>query len=147
MFCGMACADYDQSRVASCRPHGTGHSPHTPITQNIAWVAYQALTTPWEWQPYAKTFRSRKIWNVLIKIHYFLEHLFVFYKRYYKMLGSTIKALAYCFRKCVWYRRKVNHLPMNLTGRKNRPVKINLTFLLRYTNCQNMYLMCQECGA
>jgi hypothetical protein len=28
-------------------PHGTGHNPHKPITQNIAWIAYQALTTPW----------------------------------------------------------------------------------------------------
>jgi hypothetical protein len=26
--------------------HGTGHSPHTPITQNIAWLAYPPLTTP-----------------------------------------------------------------------------------------------------
>jgi hypothetical protein len=48
-------------------PYGhTGHSPHTPITQNIAWVAYQALTTPCGWQPYAKTCQSRKIWKVLI---------------------------------------------------------------------------------
>jgi hypothetical protein len=59
-------------------PHGTGHSPHMPITQNIAWVAYQALTTPWGLQPYAETCRGRKIWNVLIKkIHHHLEHLLV----------------------------------------------------------------------
>jgi hypothetical protein len=57
----------------------TGHSLHTSIIQNIASVAYQALTTPWGWQPYAKTCRGRKKnWNVLIKIHYFLEHLLVF---------------------------------------------------------------------
>jgi hypothetical protein len=54
-----------QFRVANW-PHGTGHNPHTPITQKIAWVAYIALTTPWGWQPYAETCRSR-IWKVLIK--------------------------------------------------------------------------------
>jgi hypothetical protein len=59
-------------------PHGTSHSPHTPITQNIAWVAYQALTTPLGWQPYAETCRGRKIWNVLINIHCFLEQLVAF---------------------------------------------------------------------
>jgi hypothetical protein len=41
-------------------PHGTVHSPHTLITQNIAWVAYQALTNPSGWQPYAETCRGRK---------------------------------------------------------------------------------------
>jgi hypothetical protein len=41
-------------------PHGTGHNPHMPITQNIAWVAYQALTTPWGWQPYVEICRGRK---------------------------------------------------------------------------------------
>jgi hypothetical protein len=41
-------------------PHGTGHNPHRPITQNIAWVAYQALTTHWGWQPYAETCRGKK---------------------------------------------------------------------------------------
>jgi hypothetical protein len=29
------------------RPSSGGHNPHTPIPQNIAWVAYQALTTSW----------------------------------------------------------------------------------------------------
>jgi hypothetical protein len=65
------------------RPHGTGHSPHTPLTQNIAWLAYQALTTPWGWQPYGETCRGKKIWNVLIKIHYFFEHLLVFLQMLY----------------------------------------------------------------
>jgi hypothetical protein len=46
-----ACADYDL---------------HTPVTQNATWVAYKALTTPWGWQPYAETCRSRIIWNILI---------------------------------------------------------------------------------
>jgi hypothetical protein len=57
-------------------PHGASHSPHTPITQNIAWVAYQALKTSWGWQPYAETCRGRKIWNVLIK-HPLLPWVFV----------------------------------------------------------------------
>jgi hypothetical protein len=47
--------------------HRTGHSPHTPLTQKIAWVAYQTLTTPWRWQPCAETCRGRKNSNVLIK--------------------------------------------------------------------------------
>jgi hypothetical protein len=66
-----ACADYVRTItrpmwpvVVECPRHST--TGHTPITQNIAWVAYQALTTPWEWQPYAETCRGRKIWNVLI---------------------------------------------------------------------------------
>jgi hypothetical protein len=58
--------------------HRTGHNRHRSITQNIAWVAYQVLTTPWRWQPCAEKCRGRKIWNVLIKIHCFLEHLLVF---------------------------------------------------------------------
>jgi hypothetical protein len=49
-------------------PYGLGHNPHMPITQNIAWVAYHALTNPWGWQPYAETCRGRKIWNVLTLI-------------------------------------------------------------------------------
>jgi hypothetical protein len=69
-----ACADYDSSCMASCCgivtfhnwPHRTGHNPHMPITQNTAWVAYRALTTPWGWQPYATTCWGR-IWNILIK--------------------------------------------------------------------------------
>jgi hypothetical protein len=72
-------------------PHGTGHNPHTPITQNTAWVAYRALTTPWGWLPYAETCRG-KIWNALIKKSTtFLSICWYFYKRYYNMLGSTIK--------------------------------------------------------
>jgi hypothetical protein len=46
--------------------HKMSHNPHTPITQNTAWVAYRTLTTPWEWQPSTETRRGR-IWNVLIK--------------------------------------------------------------------------------
>jgi hypothetical protein len=46
--------------------HGKSHNPHTPITQNTAWLPYRALTTPLGWQPYAETCRGR-IWNVLIK--------------------------------------------------------------------------------
>jgi hypothetical protein len=42
------------------QPQRTSHSLHTPITQNIAWVAYQALTTPWGWQPIAETCRGRE---------------------------------------------------------------------------------------
>jgi hypothetical protein len=39
----------------------TGHW-HTPVTQNIAWVAlHQALTTPRGWQPYAETCRGRNL--------------------------------------------------------------------------------------
>jgi hypothetical protein len=57
----MGCADYDWSRVISCC--GTLNN----------W----ALTTHWGWQSYAKTCRGR-IWNVLIKIHYFVERLLVF---------------------------------------------------------------------
>jgi hypothetical protein len=30
-------------------PHGMGHNPHTPVTQNTTWVTYKALTTPWGW--------------------------------------------------------------------------------------------------
>jgi hypothetical protein len=45
---------------------------------NTAWVAYRALTTPLGRQPYAETCRGR-ILNVLIKIHYFLGHLLVFF--------------------------------------------------------------------
>jgi hypothetical protein len=41
--------------------HGTGHNPHTPVTQNIARVAYQALANPWGWQPYAETCRGRNL--------------------------------------------------------------------------------------
>jgi hypothetical protein len=70
---------------------GTGHSPHTPITQNIAWVAYQTLTTPWGWKPYAETFRSGNIRNVLIKIHYFLEHLLVFLQTFELLLRTQHK--------------------------------------------------------
>jgi hypothetical protein len=47
-------------------PHWTDHNPYTPTTQNIAWVAYKAPTTPWRWQPFAETCRGR-IWNALIK--------------------------------------------------------------------------------
>jgi hypothetical protein len=43
-------------------------------------VAYKAPTTPWRWQPFAETCRGR-IWNALIKIHYFLEHLLVILQR------------------------------------------------------------------
>jgi hypothetical protein len=60
-------------------PHGTGHNPHAPITQNIAWVAYQAFTTPWWWQPYAETCRGKKIRNLLIKhplLHWAFFYLF-----------------------------------------------------------------------
>jgi hypothetical protein len=35
----------------------------------------------------------RQYWNVLIKIHYFLEHLLFISQRYYKMLGPTINML------------------------------------------------------
>jgi hypothetical protein len=55
---------------------GCGSCTHS-TTQNTTWVAYKALTTPWGWQPYAETCRGR-IWNILIKIHYFLEHLLFF---------------------------------------------------------------------
>jgi hypothetical protein len=48
-------------------PHRTSQGPHMTITQNTSWVAYQALTILWGWQPYAETCRDRKIWNVLIK--------------------------------------------------------------------------------
>jgi hypothetical protein len=82
--------DYDPSRVASWLD-GTDHSPHTPIRENIAWVAYQALTTPWEWQPYAKTCRGRKIWNVLIKILYFVQHLCLRLFQIYLSLWNTDK--------------------------------------------------------
>jgi hypothetical protein len=86
-----ACADCDRYRVANW-PHGTGHNPYTPITQNTAWVAYKALTTPWGWQPYAETCRGR-IWNVVIikKSTTSLSICWSFYKWYYKMLGLTIK--------------------------------------------------------
>jgi hypothetical protein len=57
--------------------HYRGYSKTAPVTV-VAWVAYQALTTPWGWQLYTQTCRGRKKWNVLIKIHYFLEHLLVF---------------------------------------------------------------------
>jgi hypothetical protein len=46
--------------VVDIWPHGTGHNPHPPITQTIAWVVYQALTTPWGWQTYAETWGGRK---------------------------------------------------------------------------------------
>jgi hypothetical protein len=48
---------------------------------SIVWIAYKTLTTPWRWQPFAETCR-RRIWNVFIKIHYFLEHLLVVLQRY-----------------------------------------------------------------
>jgi hypothetical protein len=57
-----ACADYDPSRVASCRSTTTGHTGQVIVI----------------WQPYAETCRGRNIWNVLLKIHYFREHLLVF---------------------------------------------------------------------
>jgi hypothetical protein len=37
-----------------------GHNPHTPTTQSLTWVAYQALTTSWGWQLCAETCRGRK---------------------------------------------------------------------------------------
>jgi hypothetical protein len=65
-------------------------------THSIACVAYKAPTTPWRWQPFVETRRDR-IWNALIKIHYFLEHLLVISQRYNKMLSPTIKILYFFF--------------------------------------------------
>jgi hypothetical protein len=59
-----ACADYDPSCVASCRavcPHST--------TGYTGWVIIRN---------HMPKHVGVKIWNVLIKIHYFLEHLLVF---------------------------------------------------------------------
>jgi hypothetical protein len=62
-----------------------------PNTEHC-WVAYKAPTTPCKWQPFVETCRGR-IWNVLIKIHYFLENLLVISQRYCKMLGAAINML------------------------------------------------------
>jgi hypothetical protein len=56
----------------------------------------KAPTTPWRWQPFAETCRGR-IWNALIKIHYFLEQMLLISQRYYKMLGQTINSSFKCW--------------------------------------------------
>jgi hypothetical protein len=52
-----------------------GSDPHKPTTQTLTWVAYQART-PDDGNHLPKHV-GVKIWNVLIKIHCFLEHLLV----------------------------------------------------------------------
>jgi hypothetical protein len=75
-----------------------GHNPHTPITQNIIWIAYQALTTPWGWQPYAETRRGRSLEHINKTSTTSLSICWSFCKRYYKMLRSTIKINAVCLK-------------------------------------------------
>jgi hypothetical protein len=75
-------SEYSMSVIK--RPTTTDHTgPVTirtrPNTEHC-WLAYKAPTTPWRWQPFAETCRGR-IWNVLIKIYYFLEHLLVISQR------------------------------------------------------------------
>jgi hypothetical protein len=63
--------------------HAVRSSPHTPITQNTVWVAYQALTTSWGWQPHAETCRGRNFERINKKSTISLSICWPFYKRYF----------------------------------------------------------------
>jgi hypothetical protein len=73
--------------------------------KNITWVGYKEITTPWGWHSYAETCRGRKIWNILIKIQYFLEHLLVFLKRY------SDRTLISAYILCSIYDTKTSRIP------------------------------------
>jgi hypothetical protein len=93
-----AFADYDPFSVTNW-PHGTGHNPHTPITHNIAWVAYKALVNPRGWQLFAKTCQGRN-WNVLIKATTSLSIRWSFYNNY--NLGCFIQIHLILYVKLQW---------------------------------------------
>jgi hypothetical protein len=83
----LACAGYDPSHVAKL----------------ATLILYQALTTPWGWQPCAQTCLGR---NILERINKkksttSLNICWSYCKRCYKMLGPTIKTNVLCNMFCV----------------------------------------------
>jgi hypothetical protein len=49
----------------------------------------KTATKPWKWQPFVETCQGR-IWNALIKIHYYLEHLLAILQRYYAVVDRGV---------------------------------------------------------
>jgi hypothetical protein len=105
-----------------------------PYTENC-WVAYMAPTTPWRWKPLAETCRGR-IWNVLIKIYYFLEHLLVISRQIYIVQYSNV-------RECYFTRKWLSRCQISLRLSDNAFLR---KFVSNFPSCYFSLILSRYAG-